>query len=635
MTPKKKRTALGAALLASILIFAGCSGADSTQSEVAAASTESSSVGSITGDTAGDQTGDDAQLTITENQESHYDADDLDYEQSEVVAITLDTSSAVADSGDVTIDGSTVTITAEGVYSLSGTLIDGRIIVDAADSDDVTLILDDADITNATGAAIAVMNADEAAIVLADGSTNRLTDGAAYTFPDPESDEPNAALYSAADLTIAGEGQLIVNANYNDGITSKDGLVIESGTITVAAADDGIRGKDYVIVSGGTISVEAGGDGIKADNNEDADRGYVLVSDGLVNIGAGDDGVQGTTDVLVTGGDLTIDAGSGSDSGRAIQGDVMVVVSGGAIDATSVDDAIHSNNEVTVDGGTLTLASGDDGIHGDLSVTINGGSITITDSFEGIESEVITINDGFIDVTSNDDGLNVASADATAATTVQPGPDTAAAGTADVALRPAPPGGGGPRGGGGAGGGGGGDAGVGEHYIYINGGTTVITITGNLAEQGDGIDANGHIEMTGGVVAVSGPTDTRNSAIDYSGGSFVMTGGLFIGTNIDGRNSEGIGSGSSQASLYLTPGSTFSAGTVVHIESTSGDGLVTFEPANPYSVIVFSSPDLVDGQAYDLYLGGTVSGDSASDLYEDQAYTPGDLAGTFTATTAG
>ena len=137
--------------------------------------------------------------------------------------------------------------------------------------------------------------------------------------------------------------------------------------------------------------------------------------------------------------------------------------------------------------------------------------------------------------------------------------------------------------------------------------------------------------MTGGVVAISGATDTRNSALDYSGGSFTLTGGLLIGTNIDGRNSEGVGVGSTQASLYVTSAAVNEAGTAVHIETPEGESLVTFEPANAYSVIVFSSPDLVAGQSYDVYLGGTVAGDSVTDLYEADAYTPGQLAGTVTA----
>jgi hypothetical protein len=581
---------VGAVLFALVLLAAGCGSSDSTPTvaadagEVAAVETEAVDE---TSDLAQEVSANTEEAT-TENQESHVDADDLEYHEADIISIALNGTTASADSSSVDIEGSTVTITTEGTYSLSGTLTDGDVIVDAGDSDDVLLILDEADITNSDGAAIAFMKADEATVVLADGTTNRLADGATYTFPDAETDEPNATLFSTADLTLGGSGELIVEANYNDGITSKDGLAIESGTITVHAVDDGIRGKDYVIVNSATVTIHADGDGIKADNEDDADRGYVLVASGSVNITAGDDGIQATTDVLVTSGELTIEA-----AGRGVQGDVMVVISGGAIDARAGDDAIHSNDAVVIDDGTLTIAAGDDGIHGDYSVTINNGAITITEAYEGIESEVITINDGFIDLTSSDDGINVADADTVTVTE----PDAADT-TAGAVGRPAGPGGG--RGGP--------EEAVGEHYVYINGGTIAITITGDLNEQGDGIDANGHVVMTGGLVTVSGPTDTRNSALDYSGGTFEMTGGTFIGTNVDGRNSEGIGVGSSQASLYVTTGTIVKAGSVVHIETPDGQNVITFEPANDYSVIVFSSPDLVVGQDYDVYLGGSVAG---------------------------
>ena len=158
-----------------------------------------------------------------------------------------------------------------GTYRISGTIADGDVVVDAGDSAVVQLILDNADITNTDGAAIAVTSAETAIVILADGSTNTLTDGAVYVLAEGE-DEPNAALYSKSDLTITGEGSLVVSGNYNDGIASKDGLVIESGDITVVAVDDAIRGKDYVVVNGGNIDLTAGGDGIKSDNDEDPER---------------------------------------------------------------------------------------------------------------------------------------------------------------------------------------------------------------------------------------------------------------------------------------------------------------------------------------------------------------------------
>lgn len=615
------------AIIAAISILAGCGTSTS-----ATGATDATTAVTVTNDasdattSATDADASDSSIlaaTTEENAEPH--AATIGYDESSAVQILLG-ATITANSDAVTIDGTTATITEAGAYELSGTLADGAIIIDADDGAVVQIILDGADITNTTGAAIAFMNAETAIVTLADDSSNTLTDGDLYVLAEGE-DEPNATLFSKADLTVGGTGSLTVSANHNDGIASKDGLIITSGAITIDAVDDAIRGKDYVVIEGGQIDITAGGDGIKSDNDEDPERGYIAIANGVIQVTAEDDGVQAATDALISGGTINISAGATgeSESARAIVGDVLVSISGGTITAEATDDAIHSNSTVVIDDGNVTLAAGDDAIHGDLFVTINGGTIVITESFEGIEAEVITINDGFIDVTSNDDGLNVASADATAVDAAAP--TTPDAGTVeppvvgDEGTRPA-------RGQGGRGGAGG-DEGVGEHYIYINGGTILITVTDALAEQGDGIDANGHIEMTGGVVAVSGPTDTRNSAVDYSGGSFVMTGGLFVGTNIDGRNSEGIGTGSTQASLYVTLGSVADAGTIVHIESADGDNVVTFEPANDFDVVVFSSPDLVAGEAYEIYLGGSGSNESTPGIYD--TYTPGTLAGNATA----
>ena len=597
---RKKATL--AVSIAVALVLAGCGTADDAvgSDEVATGNAGVVAAAETASDSSTSQS--EAGATTTdENADAHGSADDYTYDQSDVVEISLGATISAA-SSSVSVDGTTATITSAGTYNITGTLSDGQLIVDAGDSAVVQLILDNADITNTDGAAIAVMSAETAVVILADGSSNTLTDGAAYVLAEGE-DEPNATLFSKADLSIGGTGSLTVSANYNDGIASKDGLVIDGGDITVVAVDDAIRGKDYVVVNGGTLDLTAGGDGIKSDNDEDPERGYVLVANGVIDVTSGDDGVQAATDALITGGTLTISAGASgvSEDARGVQGDVMVVVGGGTIIVDAVDDAIHSNSTVTIDGGDLTLATGDDAIHGDYVVTIDGGSIVITEAFEGIESEVITINDGFIDITSSDDGLNVASADATATTNNARG--------------------GGP--------GAGVDEAVGDYYLYINGGTIVITVTGDLAEQGDGIDANGHVEMSGGVVVVSGPTDTRNSAVDYSGGSFVMTGGTFIGTNINGRNSEGVGLSSTQASIYVTSGSVYEAGTLVHIQTIDGESLVTFQPVNQFDVIVFSSPDLEEGEAYEIYFGGSVSGDSTTGLYDN--YTPGTLAGTVTA----
>ena len=118
----------------------------------------------------------------------------------------------------------------------------------------------------------------------------RLSDAASYA--TRATDAPNAALYSLADLTIAGTGTLTVNGKYNDGIVSKDGLVLAAGNVTVNAADDGIQGKDYTVLLDGTYTVTAGGDGVKSDNETDEGRGWLLVSGGTLTVAAGDDGIK-------------------------------------------------------------------------------------------------------------------------------------------------------------------------------------------------------------------------------------------------------------------------------------------------------------------------------------------------------
>ena len=63
--------------------------------------------------------------------------------------------------------------------------------------------------------------------------------------------------------------------------------------------------------------------------------------------------------------------------------------------------------------------------------------------------------------------------------------------------------------------------------IAISGGTVRITV------YGDGIDANGSIEITGGYTTVCGPNQGDTSTLDYDT-SAVISGGTFIGTGAAG-----------------------------------------------------------------------------------------------------
>jgi hypothetical protein len=524
--------------------------------------------------------------TITEaleaNSNTHQADADYTWNESDIVTITLNGSSITVEPAVANVDGGTVTITTAGTYSISGTLDNGQVIVDTEDEATVRLILNGASINNSSTSPLYIANAEKAVIVLAENTTNSITDGATYVFESEDEDEPNAALFSKADLTIYGKGSLTVNGNYNDGIVSKDGLIIGSGSIRVTAADDGIRGKDYLIVEDGAIQINAGGDGLKSDNDEDTDAGYIWIEGGDITITSAGDAIAAETDALVGNGKFTLTAGGGSsssiaddDSAKGIKAGVLLIIEGGTLAIDAADDGVHSNANISLNGGAVNIATGDDAVHADAYLGINGSDLTISKSYEGIEASVIAITDGTIHVTSSDDGINGA--------------------TDDTSIEP---------------------------YLYVYGGYIYVDAAG------DGIDINGSIVMTDGTVIVNGPTTNSNAAIDYDN-SFKISGGFLLAAGSSGM-AQIPGTSSSQNSVLVTLSSAQAAGSLVHLQASDGTTLATFKPAKKYQSFAFSSPDLKTGTTYSLYLGGSSSGTATDGLYSGGTYTTGTLSTSFT-----
>lgn len=549
-----------------------------------------------------------------ENSATHEAANDYTWDSANVVNISLNGSSASSESAGVEIDGSVITITEAGTYSLSGVLSDGQVIVDTTDEEVARLILNGVDITSNNSAPIYIKDAEKAILILAENSQNTLTDATVYAYTSTEEDEPNAVIFSKANLTLHGSGSLTVFGNYNDGISSKDGLIIAGGNITVNAADDGIRGKDYLVVKDGTLTVTATGDGLKADNEDDAALGFITIEKGSLNITAGGDAITAQTDIIVSDGELTLASGGGSGtwldettSAKGIKGVVSVTIDGGTFTINSADDSIHSNGDITINNGTFQLATGDDGMHADTTLTINGGEIVISESYEGIESAVITINGGSIHINSSDDGINVAS------------------GADGSGANPGMFGGGGQgnQPGGKAGGGPGLDmfSATGDYYLYINGGYIVVNA------DGDGIDVNGAVEMTDGVVLVNGPTESMNGVLDYYT-TFNISGGYLVAVGSVGM-AQGLSESSTQNSLLVNLDNAQPAGTTIHIQDEAGANILTFTPTKNFQSIVFSAPGLETGKNYILYTGGNVSGEVVDGLSTSGSYFAGTQIDTF------
>lgn len=489
----------------------------------------------------------------------------------------------------------TQSITKSGIYEITGTVSDGSLIVDvdkSADDGTVTLVLNNSSITSATGAPIYVKYAKKVVVMLENGTTNTLSQGSGVSVNSDN--EPTAALFSKADLTITGGGTLNVTSDYNDGISCRDTLKITDGTLVVNAVGDGIIGKDVLAVENGSITVATGKDGMRATNDTDAGMGSILLKDGTFNVTSANDAIQavgvlqidGGTYHLTTGGGYsgsiksnsnfgggmkggqfpqrntdattpaaqTMPAGSDAtstsagasdttaESSKCLKADGGILINGGDITASSYEDALHSKGAINIAGGTLTLTAGDKGIQADSGVAITGGTLDIQNSYEGIEGKNITVTGGDIKLTSSDDGFNVN--DASGLLT------------------------------------------IGGGTVYINAG-------------GDGLDSNGSISMTGGTVTVDGPTDNGNGALDSYAG-FTISGGSIVATGSSGM-AEVPDSDSGQASILMYYSGTQAAGSAVTLKDASGAIVATFTPSKAFSSAAISAPELVVGQTFTIY----------------------------------
>lgn len=517
---------------------------------------------------------------------SKYDAEDLDdsWDAANATKIKLNGSSFTIDGAGAAAEGSVLNITKAGTYVLSGTLNDGQIIVNAGENDMVRLVLNGASISCSDNAPIYSRQAKKTILTLAEGTDNSVQDGTVYTYAEGE-DEPDAAIFSKGDLTINGSGVLNVEGNANNGIGTKDDLVIISVRLNVTAANDGLRGRDSIVIKDGIYNVAAKGDGLQSNNDEEADKGWISIDGGDFTITSEKDGIQAETILQINDGQFNLKTGGGSanaavrtefqgrpgfqentnkasgvseeesDSAKGLKAKSSILVKDGNFTIDSSDDAIHSNGTIQIKAGDYNISSGDDGIHADSSLTVDGGTIIITKCYEGLESAQITINDGTIHLTAQDDGFNAA-------------------------------------------GGNDGSTGV-SYFIRIAGGYIY------LDAAGDGIDSNGALYFNGGTVLVNGPTNNGNGPLDYNG-TCQLTGGILAIAGSSGM-AQAPGNTSSQNSLIVYYSTVQKAGTLVTLADESGKSMLSYVPTKDYQSIVISTPDLEQGKTYTLLSGGMCS----------------------------
>ena len=300
--------------------------------------------------------------------------------------------------GGVAVNGSVVTISAAGEYSVSGTLDNGQIVINTGDEAmKVTLTLNKASITCLDAPAIMVEKADKLKLVLADGSENTVTsgvEGAALS-----ADASGAAIFSKDDLDIEGSGKLTVNGYINNGIASKNDLKIQGGYVTVNAVNNGLRGADSVQIEAGTLVISAGNDGIKSATTDKDGKGFITVSGGDVTVSASGDGIDAATTLDITGGTLRVDTlGDGVDaSSKALKAETSISISGGELELNSIDAAVRCVADMNISGGSIYISSAADGIQAGKNIngfpsetgtaTISGGSLFISSAKRAIDAK--------------------------------------------------------------------------------------------------------------------------------------------------------------------------------------------------------------------------------------------------------
>ncbi len=340
-----------------------------------------------------------------------------DYDESAAETITLSgTSAKTSASSGVTIDGSTVTITSEGVYVVSGTLSDGQIVVEADDAAKVQIVLKDAKITSETSAAIYVKSADKVFITTAEGTDNLLANGGSFTADGDTNID--GAVFAKDDVTFNGSGSLTIESPAGHGIVGKDDVKFGGGTVTITAAKHGIQANDSVRMAESDVTITSGDDkdGVHvSDDDAEVSESFFYMADGSLTVASKDDGIHADAEVIIEGGEINI-----TESYEGIEG-LSIKISGGKTTLVATDDGLNAaggnnstsdatfsdddwmggkgggfsdggtNGSIAISGGELNITAGGDGVDSNGTVEITGGKTIVQGPSSG-DTSVLDYN---------------------------------------------------------------------------------------------------------------------------------------------------------------------------------------------------------------------------------------------------
>ena len=389
-------------------------------------------------------------------------------------------------------------------------------------------------------------------------------------------------------VTIKAAGVYVLSGTFTDGTIVVDAgdddkvqLVLDGVSITAADyAAIYAKNADKVFVTlaeGAGNSLTVSGDYVQTDdNNVDA---VIFAKCDLTLNGTGSltvkdntgHGIVSKDDLVVTGGTYTIYS-----QDHCLNGKDSVRIADGTFNLSCDEDGIHAGNDdqqdgyVYIEGGDINISVGDDALHAEGLLIITGGDIDVSKSCEGVEGYKILVTGGDIDVISSDDGFNAAGGSSGSGDNHDGFGDGPGMGGVDM------------------------DA-DNDAYILITGGRI------NINANGDGIDSNGCIGITGGSVYVLGPSDNGNGAMDY-GICAAITGGEIVAVGGSGMV-QGFGDESTQCSALVNFDEWIDAGETITLTNSDGKEVLSYKADKKFNSVVISTSDMKQGGIYTLTVG--------------------------------
>lgn len=458
-----------------------------------------------------------------------------------------------------------ITISKGGTYRIEAkddSEITGRIEVEA--EADVNIILAGVNMTsNDVDGVFTVKKAvNSITVTLEDGTVNTFTDTADSTTEEITDETTTVTVYpdgafvsKQAPTVIQGTGELVVSSKLGTGVKATGKLTIKDAVISVlSAGNNGISAKKELTITGAELNVASDGDGIKTttpDDTTDTALGNMRIEDSTITINSSEDGIQAYRNAEINNCIMDINTSKNSNKLTTVEGETKDSFKG-----------IKANGILSISEGNYVInADSDKGLKADTEVRINGGDVKVV---------------------ASDDGINVAGGTDSSGTT---GGDSF-----------------GPGGFGGPGGSGG--------ETVIDGALTISGGKVAVVAEGDGLDSNGNMYITGGEVYVSGPEKGGNGVFDCNG-EFKISGGILVGA---GTSSMAVtpSTESEQSFVAITLSSSKNAGTELVLKDTSGNEIVSFAPEMKYQLVVVSASAITKGETYQLYIDGSLAGSATA-----------------------